>query len=86
MSQAELIDRLTGICIRQAEIIKAQAEVLEQVGAMVMEEERADIGRTLTDLIGHDETPDAVQAEANWVREKHRREAAALAEAASAKR
>ena len=40
MSGVELISELTDICIRQAEIIKAQAYVLEQLGAEVMEEER----------------------------------------------
>lgn len=40
MSEIELISELTDICIRQAEIIKAQAYVLEQFGAEVMEEER----------------------------------------------
>ena len=40
MSGVELISELTDICIRQAEIIKAQAYVLEQFGAEVMEEER----------------------------------------------
>jgi len=40
MSDIELISELTDICICQAEIIKAQAYVLEQFGAEVMEEER----------------------------------------------
>lgn len=40
MSQIDLISELTDICIRQAEIIKIQAYVLEQFGAEVMEEER----------------------------------------------
>ncbi len=39
MSETELIGELTDICIRQAEIIKAQAYVLEQLGAQVKEEE-----------------------------------------------
>lgn len=39
MSNAELIAELTDICIRQAEIIKAQTYALEQLGAQVMEEE-----------------------------------------------
>lgn len=39
MSNTELIAELTDICIQQAEIIKAQAYVLEQFGAEVMEEE-----------------------------------------------
>ena len=39
MSETELIGELTDICIRQAEIIKAQAYALEQIGAQVKEEE-----------------------------------------------
>ena len=39
MSSVELIAELTDICIRQAEIIKAQAYMLEQFGAEVREEE-----------------------------------------------
>lgn len=39
MSSVELIAELTDICIRQAEIIKAQAYALEQFGAEVREEE-----------------------------------------------
>lgn len=39
MTRTELIAELTDICIRQAEIIKAQAYVLEQFGAQVKEEE-----------------------------------------------
>lgn len=38
MSQVELIDELTDICIRQAEIIKAQAFIIEQVGAQALED------------------------------------------------
>ena len=40
MSGVQLISELPDICIRQAEIIKAPAFVLEQFGAEVMEEER----------------------------------------------
>lgn len=39
MSAPDLIAELTDICIRQAEIIKAQAYSLEQIGAEVREEE-----------------------------------------------
>lgn len=31
---------------------------MAQLGAVVMEEERADVDRSLTALIGHDEAPD----------------------------
>lgn len=41
MSSTELIAELTDICIRQAEIIKTQAYILEQFGAQVKEEEEA---------------------------------------------
>lgn len=39
MSLVELIDELTDICVKQAEIIKAQAFVLEQFGAQAQENE-----------------------------------------------
>lgn len=39
MSQAALIEELTAICIRQAEIIKAQAFVMGQFGAQALEDE-----------------------------------------------
>lgn len=39
MTNVELISELTEICIRQSEIIKAQAYMLEQLGAEVREEE-----------------------------------------------
>lgn len=38
MSRVELIEELTDICIRQAEIIKAQAFVIEQLGAQASED------------------------------------------------
>lgn len=38
MSGIELTDELTSICIRQAEIIKAQAYVIEQLGAQSLED------------------------------------------------
>ena len=39
MSNTELVAELTDICIRQAEIIKAQAFIIEQFGAQIREEE-----------------------------------------------
>lgn len=39
MSDIELISELTDICICQAEIIKEQAYMLEQLGAEIKEEE-----------------------------------------------
>lgn len=41
MTTAQLIAELTDICERQAEIIKLQAFVLEQVKAQVKEDEAA---------------------------------------------
>lgn len=38
MNRVELIDELTGICIRQAEIIRAQALIIEQFGAQALED------------------------------------------------
>lgn len=38
MNNTELIDELTDICIRQAEIIREQAYVLEQLGEETMED------------------------------------------------
>ena len=58
MSNLQIIEELCRICEAQSFIIKAQAEALEQVGAVVMEEEQEDVDRALTALIGHDEAPD----------------------------
>ena len=52
MSNTELIAELTDICIRQAEIIKAQAYVLEQFGAQVREEEALAEQNRLRELVG----------------------------------
>lgn len=60
VSNLQIIEELCRICEAQRFIIKAQADALEQVGAVVMEEERADVGRALNALIGHDEAPDVV--------------------------
>lgn len=60
MSNLRIIEELCRICEAQSLIIKAQADALEQVGAVVLEEERADAGRALNALIGHDEAPDDV--------------------------
>ena len=56
MSHLQTIEELCRICEAQSRIIKAQAEALEQLGAVVVEEERADVGRALAALIGQDET------------------------------
>lgn len=52
MSSTELIAELTDICIRQAEIIKAQAYLLEQFGAQVEEEEALAAQNHLRELVG----------------------------------
>mgnify|MGYP000566683309 CR=1 FL=1 len=39
MSSAEVIEKLADICVRQAGIIKAQAFVIEQLGAQALEDE-----------------------------------------------
>jgi len=52
MNRTELIGELTDICIRQAEIIKAQAYVLEQFGAEVREEEALAARNRLRELVG----------------------------------
>lgn len=64
MSNLQIIEELCRICEAQSFIIKAQADALAQVGAVVMEEERADVGHALTALIGRDETPDEAEAAA----------------------
>lgn len=63
MSNLQIIEELCRICEAKSFIIKAQADALEQVGAVVMEEERADIGRSLTALIGAEEWPDTTTQE-----------------------
>lgn len=50
MSCVELIEELTDICVRQAEIIKAQAFVLEQLGAQSQED--ATLAARLRELAG----------------------------------
>lgn len=58
MSNLQIIEELCNICEAQSYIIKSQASALEQVGIIVLEEERADIERSLTALIGCEEVPD----------------------------
>lgn len=58
MSNLQIIEELCRICGALNHIVKVQADALEQLGAVVMEEERADVGRALAALIGNDETPD----------------------------
>lgn len=59
MSSVELIAELTDICIRQAEMLKAYAYVLEQFGAEVAEEERLKESNRLRAIArpGEEDTP-----------------------------
>lgn len=52
MNETRLIDELTEICIRQAEIIRSQAYVLEQFGAQVREEEALAERNRLREIAG----------------------------------
>ena len=52
MNNAEVIAELTDICIRQAEIIKAQQYVIAQFGEQVREEEALAERNRLRELIG----------------------------------
>lgn len=52
MSDAEVIAELTDICIKQAEIIKAQQYVIGQFGAQVKEEEALAEQNRLRELTG----------------------------------
>lgn len=65
VSNLQIIEEMCRICEAQSFIIKAQAESLAQMGAVVMEEERADVSRALTALIGHDEVPDEAEVPNN---------------------
>ncbi len=52
MDNAETIAELTDICIRQAELIKAQAYIIEQLGAEAREEEALRERNRLKELVG----------------------------------
>ena len=52
MSNAEVIAELTDICVRQAEIIKAQQYVIMQFGEQVREEEALAERNRLRELVG----------------------------------
>jgi hypothetical protein len=52
MTKIELIAELSDICVRLAEIVKAQTYVLEQFGAQVREEEARAAENRLRELIG----------------------------------
>ncbi len=53
MTSTELIAELTDICTRQAEIIKAQAYMLEQLGAQAREEDALAERNRLRELVGN---------------------------------
>ena len=61
MSNAELIAELTDICVRQAEIIKAQQYVIEQFGEQVREEEALAQRNRLRELVGDWEEAEGAQ-------------------------
>lgn len=50
MSDLQTIEALCRICEAQNAIIRAQADALAQVGAVVMEEERAEVSHALASL------------------------------------
>ncbi len=52
MGTVELIGELTDICIRQAEIIKAQQYIIEQFGEQVREEQALAERNRLRELVG----------------------------------
>lgn len=52
MSNAELIAELTDICVRQAEIIKAQQHIISQFGEQVREEQALAERNRLRELVG----------------------------------
>lgn len=58
MSNLQIIEAQYEIIEAQNRIIKAQAVALAQLRAAVMEEERADVGRALSTLIGCEEATD----------------------------
>lgn len=64
MSNLQIIEGLCRICEAQNHIIRVQASALSQLGAVVLEEERAAVARSLSDLIGSDEPSEGVEAEA----------------------
>ena len=56
MGSLWLIEELCGICAEMSRIIQAQAAALAQLGAVCMEEERAETLRRLSSLIYGRET------------------------------
>lgn len=60
MSNLQIIEKQYEIIELQNKIIRAQAEALEQLGAAVMEEERAIAYEQYTRLLGSGEYPDKI--------------------------
>ena len=56
MGSPWLVEELCGICAEMSRIIQAQAAALAQLGAVCMEEERAETLRRLSSLIDGRET------------------------------
>ena len=57
MSNLQIIERQHEIIHAQNDIIRAQAQALEQLGAVVMEEERAAAWEMYNELLGANELP-----------------------------
>ena len=55
MSNWETIRELCAICEAQNNIIKARSEALAQVGAVVMEEEKAAVAERYASLLGNND-------------------------------
>ena len=53
MSNAEVIAELTDICVRQAEIIKAQQYIISQFGEQIREEQALAERNRLRELAGN---------------------------------
>ena len=58
MGSLWLIEELCGICAEMSRIIQAQAAALAQLGAVCMEEERAEVKQRFDALIRRDEALD----------------------------
>ena len=58
MSNLQIIERQHEIIHAQNDIIRAQAQALAQLGAVVMEEERAAAWAKYEELLGANEWPD----------------------------
>ena len=58
MNDREIINELCDICMIQSTIIKAQTDALAQVGAYIMEDEKAQACERLAALIDSDKPPE----------------------------